>query len=106
MAGTASADIIVGLFLIQSHGTAKVGRLFGPVMLVWFVVIASQALISGAYSLTMQAVQLGFIPRMKIEQTSSTEMGQIYIPALNWALMAGCIAGLPRRARGCVTSRS
>jgi KUP system potassium uptake protein len=203
--------IIVGLFLIQSRGTAKVGRLFGPVMLVWFLVIAllgvvqiarhpsvfgalspahgldfflrngwhgflvlgtvflvvtggealyadmghfgkrpirlvwytlvlpalmlnylgqgallienpsaaenpfyrlapewalyplivlatcaaiiaSQALISGAYSLTMQAVQLGFTPRLKIEHTSSTEMGQIYIPALNWALMLGCIA--------------
>ncbi len=203
--------IIVGLFLIQSRGTAKVGRLFGPVMLVWFAVIAllgimqivrhpsvvgafnpvhgfnfflhngwegflvlgtvflvvtggealyadmghfgkrpirlvwytvvlpalllnylgqgallienpavaenpfyrlapewalyplivlatcaaiiaSQALISGAYSLTMQAIQLGFMPRLKIEHTSSTEMGQIYIPALNWALMLGCIA--------------
>ena len=203
--------IIVGLFIIQSRGTAKVGRLFGPVMLVWFVVIAglgivqimrhpsvvaafnpihgvnffvregwhgflvlgtvflvvtggealyadmghfgkrpirlvwytvvlpalllnylgqgallienpalaenpfyrlapewalyplivlatcaaiiaSQALISGAYSLTMQAIQLGFMPRLKIEHTSSTEMGQIYIPALNWALMLGCIA--------------
>jgi KUP system potassium uptake protein len=55
-------------------------------------IIASQALISGAYSLTMQAVQLGFMPRFKIEHTSSTEMGQIYIPALNWALMIGCIA--------------
>ncbi|HEV2860632.1 MAG TPA: potassium transporter Kup [Pyrinomonadaceae bacterium] len=207
----ATVVIIVGLFFIQSRGTAKVGRLFGPVMLVWFAVIAalgvaqsvrrpsvfgafnpahgldffmrngwhgflvlgtvflvvtggealyadmghfgkrpirvvwysivlpalmlnylgqgallienpaaaenpfyrlapawalyplialatcaaiiaSQALISGAYSLTMQAIQLGFIPRFKIEHTSSTEMGQIYIPALNWALMAGCIA--------------
>ncbi|HEX8851860.1 MAG TPA: KUP/HAK/KT family potassium transporter, partial [Pyrinomonadaceae bacterium] len=203
--------IIVGLFLIQSRGTAKVGRLFGPVMLLWFVciaalgvmqiarhpavvgafnpahafaffrrngwhgflvlgtvflvvtggealyadmghfgkrpirivwyvlvlpalllnylgqgallieqpaaaenpfyrlapewalyplivlatcaaIIASQALISGAYSLTMQAIQLGFMPRLKIAHTSSTEMGQIYIPALNWALMLGCIA--------------
>ncbi|MCA1614329.1 MAG: KUP/HAK/KT family potassium transporter, partial [Acidobacteria bacterium] len=207
----ATVAIIVGLFLIQSRGTAKVGRLFGPVMLAWFVVItalgvaqiarhpsvvgafspahalsffqrngwhgflvlgtvflvvtggealyadmghfgkrpirivwyalvlpalllnylgqgallienpaaaenpfyrlapdwalyplialatcaaiiASQALISGAYSLTMQAIQLGFTPRLKIEHTSSTEMGQIYIPALNWALMFGCIA--------------
>jgi KUP system potassium uptake protein len=203
--------IIVGLFLIQSRGTAKVGRLFGPVMLLWFIVIAilgimqimrhpsvigafnpihgvnffiregwhgflvlgtvflvvtggealyadmghfgkrpirlvwytlvlpalllnylgqgallienpavaenpfyrlapnwalyplivlatsaaiiaSQALISGAYSLTMQAIQLGFMPRLRIEHTSSTEMGQIYIPGLNWALMVGCIA--------------
>ncbi len=203
--------IIVGLFLIQSRGTAKVGRLFGPIMLAWFAIIsvlgvvqvvrhpsvagafnpmhaidfflrngwhgflvlgtvflvvtggealyadmghfgrrpirivwyvivlpslllnylgqgallienpaaaenpfyrlapgwalyplialatcaatiASQALISGAYSLTMQAIQLGFLPRLKIEHTSSMEMGQIYIPALNWALMIGCIA--------------
>ncbi|MDQ1592237.1 MAG: system potassium uptake protein [Pyrinomonadaceae bacterium] len=55
-------------------------------------IIASQALISGAFSLTMQAIQLGFMPRLKIEHTSSTERGQIYIPALNWALMIGCIA--------------
>ena len=203
--------ILVGLFLFQSHGTAKVGRIFGPVMLVWFVVlavfgiaqivrhpsvlvaispayaseffiqngwhgflilgavflvvtggealyadmghfgtrpirivwfslvlpalllnyfgqgallledpevainpfyrlapgwalypmivlatsaavIASQAVISGAFSLTMQAVQLGFSPRLKINHTSTREYGQIYIPAVNWALMIGCIA--------------
>ena len=54
-------------------------------------VIASQAVISGAFSLTMQAVQLGFIPRLKITHTSSKEYGQIYLPALNWALMVGCI---------------
>jgi KUP system potassium uptake protein len=54
-------------------------------------VIASQAVISGAYSLTMQAVQLGFSPRVDIEHTSSTERGQIYIPAINWALLAACI---------------
>jgi KUP system potassium uptake protein len=55
-------------------------------------VIASQAVISGAFSLTMQAVQLGFSPRLKIQHTSSREYGQIYIPAVNWALMLGCIA--------------
>lgn len=54
-------------------------------------VIASQALISGAFSLTMQAIQLGFLPRLRILHTSSTEFGQIYIPAVNWALMATCI---------------
>lgn len=54
-------------------------------------VIASQAVISGAFSLTMQAVQLGFIPRLKINHTSSKEYGQIYLPAVNWALMIGCI---------------
>jgi KUP system potassium uptake protein len=55
-------------------------------------VIASQALISGAFSLTLQAVQLGYSPRVQIEHTSSREMGQIYIPAVNWGLMVCCIA--------------
>ena len=55
-------------------------------------VIASQAVITGAFSLTMQAIQLGFSPRLKINHTSSIEFGQIYIPAVNWALMLGCIA--------------
>jgi len=54
-------------------------------------IIASQALISGAFSLTMQAIQLGLIPRLKITHTSSKEIGQIYLPAINWALMVGCI---------------
>ena len=54
-------------------------------------IIASQALISGAFSLTMQAVQLGLIPRLKITHTSHKEYGQIYLPAVNWALMIGCI---------------
>jgi KUP system potassium uptake protein len=55
-------------------------------------VIASQALISGVFSLTSQAVALGYIPRLTIEHTSAREMGQIYIPAVNWALMASCVA--------------
>jgi KUP system potassium uptake protein len=55
-------------------------------------VIASQALISGAFSLTRQAVQLGYSPRVHIEQTSETRIGQIYIPAVNWLLMVTCIA--------------
>ena len=54
-------------------------------------IIASQAIISGAFSLTMQAVQLGLVPRLKITHTSSKEYGQIYLPAINWALMIGCI---------------
>jgi len=55
-------------------------------------VIASQALISGAFSLTLQAIQLGYCPRLEIRHTSSDECGQIYIPQVNWALMIGCIA--------------
>lgn len=54
-------------------------------------VIASQAVISGAFSLTMQAIQLGFIPRLRINHTSDREYGQIYLPGVNWALMIGCI---------------
>jgi KUP system potassium uptake protein len=49
--------------------------------------IASQAVISGAFSLTRQAVQLGYCPRMRINHTSEREIGQIYIPAVNWTLM-------------------
>jgi len=49
-------------------------------------VIASQAVISGAFSVTQQAIQLGFLPRMRIQHTSSREKGQIYVPAINWAL--------------------
>jgi KUP system potassium uptake protein len=54
-------------------------------------VIASQALISGSYSLTMQAVQLGYSPRVQIEHTSAEERGQIYVPGINWMLMICCI---------------
>ena len=54
-------------------------------------VIASQALISGAFSLTRAAVQLGYAPRLDIEHTSSHEMGQVYVPQVNWGLMISCI---------------
>ncbi|HJR53968.1 MAG TPA: potassium transporter Kup [Gemmatimonadota bacterium] len=55
-------------------------------------IIASQAVISGAFSLTRQAVQLGYLPRMAIVHTSATKIGQIYIPAVNRALMIATIA--------------
>ncbi len=55
-------------------------------------VIASQALITGVYSLTMQAVQLQYLPRTKIDHTSHKEKGQIYVAGMNWALMISCIA--------------
>jgi KUP system potassium uptake protein len=54
-------------------------------------VIASQALISGAFSLTKQAVLLGYAPRVAIEHTSSSERGQIYLPWINWAMLFACI---------------
>jgi KUP system potassium uptake protein len=61
------------------------------VLAVAAAVIASQAVISGAYSLTMQAVQLGFSPRIRIDHTSTRQYGQIYVAGINWALMAGCV---------------
>jgi len=50
-------------------------------------IIASQALISGSFSITRQAIQLGLAPRLEVEHTSAREMGQIYVPQVNWALM-------------------
>jgi KUP system potassium uptake protein len=57
-------------------------------------VIASQALITGAYSATKQTIQLGFLPRLTILHTSIKDTGQIYIPAVNWALMFGVVAAV------------
>jgi KUP system potassium uptake protein len=54
-------------------------------------VIASQALISGAFSLTIQAVQLGYLPRIAVKHTSSRERGQIYLPHVNWLLLVACV---------------
>ena len=54
-------------------------------------VIASQALITGAFSLTQQAVRLGFLPRMRIEHTSSREYGQVYMGTVNYLLMIACV---------------
>ena len=55
-------------------------------------VIASQALISGAFSLTAQAVQLDYFPRLTIRHTSDEHVGQVYVPLVNWLLMVGCVA--------------
>ena len=54
-------------------------------------IIASQAVITGAYSLTQQAIQLGLLPRLRIKQTSAAFAGQIYLPAINWLLLAGVL---------------
>jgi len=72
--------------------TPEWGQIPLTVLATLATVIASQALISGVFSLTMQAVQLGYLPRTRIQHTSSQEKGQIYISRVNWALMAGCIA--------------
>ena len=61
------------------------------VIATFATIIASQALISGAFSLTTQAVQLGYLPRLRIFHTSESESGQVYIPAVNWALMLAAV---------------
>ena len=55
-------------------------------------IIASQATISGAYSVTRQAIQLGFLPRLAVRFTSAREAGQIYMPAVNWTMLVGVLA--------------
>ena len=54
-------------------------------------IIASQAVITGAFSLSQQAAQLGFLPRMEVKHTSEKEIGQIYVPMINWALLLGTL---------------
>ncbi|MEP6959629.1 MAG: potassium transporter Kup, partial [Nitrospirota bacterium] len=55
-------------------------------------VIASQAMLSGAFSLTQQAIHLGYLPRMVIRHTSAAQIGQIYVPFLNWVLLVGTVS--------------
>jgi KUP system potassium uptake protein len=73
-------------------------RMIPPPLKIWIVllatistVVASQALITGAFSLTMQAIRSTYLPRLTVKQTSDSEQGQIYVGAINWILMIGCI---------------
>ncbi len=89
-----------GAFLLSSpEAITNPFYLMAPGWAVWPLVviataatiIASQALISGAFSLTMQAVQLGYLPRLRIFHTSASASGQVYIPAMNWTLMVAAV---------------
>jgi KUP system potassium uptake protein len=98
-----------GAFALDSLAAAQAGgRLLGsadwfflmtpePLRLALVVlatlatIIASQAVITGAYSLTQQAISLGLLPRMKIRQTSAEHSGQIYVPLINWLLLVGVL---------------
>jgi KUP system potassium uptake protein len=66
-------------------------RLPMVVLATFATVIASQAVISGAFSVSRQAVRLGFLPHLTVRHTSSTESGQIYVPAVNWLLFGGVL---------------
>jgi KUP system potassium uptake protein len=92
-----------GAILLSDKGALAMKNPFYALAPGWFhyplvviataaTVIASQALISGAYSLTQQAVQLGYWPRVSIKHTSGEAEGQIYVPEINYALMVACVA--------------
>jgi KUP system potassium uptake protein len=86
--GTPSA-IDNPFFLLIPHW----GRVPMVVLATVATVIASQSVISGAFSVTRQAVQLGFLPRLTVRHTSAREIGQVYVPAVNWFLLAA-VTGL------------
>lgn len=74
------------------YGLSPGWALYPLIMLATLAtIIASQALISGSFSLAVQALQLGFLPRMEVVHTSSRRWGQIYVPAVNWSLCACCV---------------
>ncbi|GAB4215660.1 MAG: potassium transporter Kup [Sandaracinaceae bacterium] len=75
--------------LTGSSGALRIGLVL---LATAATVIASQALISGAFSITRQAIQLGYLPRLEIRHTSSDAEGQIYIPEVNWLLMVAAVA--------------
>jgi KUP system potassium uptake protein len=91
-----------GLLLADPHAVENPFYLLAPrwahypmvAFATMATVIASQSIISGAYSLTQQAMQLGFLPRMRVQHTASHEKGQIYIPVVNWLLAAGTLAAV------------
>jgi len=95
--------IYFGQAALLGNGDGTIGNPFYDMAPRWGVaplavlatcatVIASQALISGAFSLTAQAVQLDYFPRLAIRHTSPHHVGQVYVPLVNWLLMIGCVA--------------
>jgi KUP system potassium uptake protein len=84
-----AAAVIKDPFFLMLPDFARVPIIILTIMVA---IIASQAVITGAFSLTQQAIQLGFIPRLRIMHTSESAAGQIYIPAINWALMIMVLA--------------
>src|SRR5437868_1961178 len=125
----AAVAVLIGLFALQPQGSAKIGKAFGPCLVLNYAgqgalvlggaptadniffrlcppatllpmvvlatvatIIASQSIITGAFSLTRQAIQLGWMPRLPIKQTSEEGYGQIYVGPVNWLLMLVTLA--------------
>lgn len=84
----AHPEAIDNLFFMLAPDWARL-----PVVLLatMATIIASQAVITGAYSITQQAIQLGILPRMEIRRTSETQAGQIYMPQVTWMMLAGVV---------------
>jgi KUP system potassium uptake protein len=80
----AAAEVVKNPFFFLAPDTLRLPLV---ILATLATVIASQAVISGAFSVTQQAIQLGFIPRLRILHTSASAAGQIYIPVINWSLM-------------------
>jgi KUP system potassium uptake protein len=76
-------------FYLLTPGWARIPMV---ILAALATVIASQAVITGAYSLTQQAAQIGYLPRLRIDHTSEEQAGQIYVPWINWALLAAVLA--------------
>ena len=82
---------VVGPFSNRWVVAGALAGVFLVLIATMATIIASQAVITGAYSITQQAIQLGILPRMEIRRTSETQAGQIYMPQVNWALMVATI---------------
>ncbi len=88
LSGAEAAEAIQNPFFILAP---EAWRLPLVILATFATFIASQAVISGAFSITHQAIQLGFVPRLSVRHTSDAHSGQIYIPVVNWALMIAVI---------------
>ena len=84
-----AAELIKDPFFLMIPDLVRIPVIF---LALAATIIASQAVISGAFSMTQQAIQLGFMPRMQIKHTSASTAGQIYIPVINWGLMVMVLA--------------
>lgn len=88
------ASDIIGVLSLALWALVIVVTLKYVLFLTLATIIASQAVITGAFSLAQQGIALGLLPRMTIRQTSADQRGQIYMPVINWLLLAG----VPRAA--------
>jgi KUP system potassium uptake protein len=88
LSGAQASEAIQNPFFLMAPDALRLPLV---ILATFATFIASQAVISGAFSITHQAIQLGFVPRLSIRHTSESEAGQIYIPVINWALMVAVI---------------